>query len=129
MFAPLCVVLLKAKGVIDGATRNRDELEELQATCGMIMLQVIENARKVRHLRRSIRLPLVECVDKLADVARRYHEQATFARAVRFLRDGGDVRRLPHRIDAVVLIVGLGGVMNVMEQLDNVRQMLVSKPA
>lgn len=29
--APLCLALLKAKGVVDGTSRNRDALEELQA--------------------------------------------------------------------------------------------------
>lgn len=31
--APLCVALLKAKGIIDGASRNKEELKEIHEWC------------------------------------------------------------------------------------------------
>ncbi|CAM9487528.1 unnamed protein product, partial [Ectocarpus sp. 12 AP-2014] len=38
--APLCVALLEAKGVVDGASRNKEELQELHERCEMITVQV-----------------------------------------------------------------------------------------
>lgn len=43
--APLCVALLKAKGVVDEASRNKEELEELCERCDLITVQVIDKAK------------------------------------------------------------------------------------
>ena len=43
--APLCVALLEAKKVIDGASRNGEELEELCGHCDLITVQVIDKAK------------------------------------------------------------------------------------
>ena len=128
--APLCVALLKAKGIVEGASRNRDDLEQLRARCDMITVQVIDRYKDTNDVMDLS--PLLKCVDKLAEVAQRYHDQGTLARMAQFRRNGDDIQRLRDRIDAVVPIMGLAGVINIAEgvvdmkdQLEDVKRMLV----
>jgi len=125
--APLCVALLKAKDVVNGASRNKDDLKQLSDRCDMITVQVIDECkRKGSNVDVS---PLVACIDKLTDVAQRYHTKGRVARMAHFRKDGDDIQRLRDRIEAVVSTMGLAGVINIQDQLDDVRRMLVRTTA
>ena len=130
--APLCVALLEAKDVVDRACRNKEELKEVSARCGMIAVQVIAEFKTSPTSTIDV-TPLEKCVEKLEEVARRYHDQGRLSRMVQFRRDGDDIRRLSDRIDAVVPIMGLAGVFGVAEgvasiedRLKDVQKMVVS---
>lgn len=125
--APLCVALLKAKGIVDGASRNKEELGELCERCDLIAVQVIDKAKASNTSTIDV-FPLQKCVDKLEEVAERYHDQGRLARLAQFRRDGNDIQRLRARIEAVVPIMGLAGVVNNGEKLDQilVRKVLLS---
>ena len=123
--APLCKALLKAKGVVDAASRNKEELEELRQRCEMITVQVIDKAKSSKTSTIDVK-PLQECVDKLKEVAERYHDRGRFARLAAFRRDGDDIHRLRIRIEAVVPVMGLSSVVMIGEKLD---QILVRLPA
>lgn len=122
--APLCVALLKAKGIVDGASRNKEELAELCERCDLVTVQVIDKAKASNTSTIDVS-PLQGCVDKLDEVAKRYHDQGCLARLAQFRRDGDDIQRLRARIEAVVPIMGLAGVVNIMDRLEDVRQMVV----
>ena len=110
--APLCAALLKAKGVVDAASRNKEELEELHERCEMVTVQVIDKAKASKTSTIDVK-PLQECVDKLQVVAERYHDRGRLARLAQSRRDGDDIQRLRARIEAVVPIMGLAvGVIN-----------------
>lgn len=82
--APICVALLKAKSIIDGANRNKEELEELEELytwCDLITVHVIDKA-KTSNISMSTVAPLQECVHKLEEVAERYHSQRLYTRLV-----------------------------------------------
>ena len=128
--APLCVALLKAKDMVEGTSRNKDGLQQLSARCDMITVQVIDRCRGTTPVLDVS--PLVKCIEKLAEVAQRYHDQGTFARMAQFRRDGDDIQRLRDRIEAIVPIMGLTGVINIAEgvadmkdRLEDVQRMLV----
>lgn len=124
LLAPLCVALLKAKGVVDGVTRNKEELEGLGERCDLITVHVIDKCRDATTPLVDV-VPLFECVKKLEVVAQRYHDQGWFARLVRFGRDGDDIRRLSDRIEAIVPIMGLASCVNIASQLQDLQEMLV----
>lgn len=64
----------------------------------MIILQSERQVREECTPSATVDTPdLVKCVDKLAEVAQRSHDQGAFARMVQFLRDGEDIRRLRNR--------------------------------
>lgn len=111
--APLCTALLKAKKVVDGASSNGEELAELHKSCDLITVQVIEKARALNTSAIDVS-PLQECVDKLAVVSKRYHDQGRFAKLAQFRRDGDDIKRLRDRIGAVVPIMGLAGIVDLL---------------
>ena len=117
--APLCVALVKAKAVVDGARRNKDELTELCQRCDLITVQVIDKAKASRTAANDLS-PLQECIDKLKVVAERYHAQGCLARLARFRKDGDDIERLRARIEAVVPVMGLSVAMNSEEKLDQI---------
>lgn len=121
--APLCVALRQAKAVVDGASRNKDDLEQASERCDMITVQVIDVCRRKKSVVDVS--PLAECINKLTEVAQRYHAQGKFARMSQFRRDGKDIQRLRDRIEAVVSTMGLAGVVNIQDQLEDVRRMLV----
>ena len=108
--APLCVALLEAKKVIDGASRNGEELAELCELCDLITVQVIDKAKTSNTSTIDVK-PLQECVEKLKEVAKRYHDRGRFARLAQFRRDGDDIQRLRAHIKAVVRIMGLSGAV------------------
>ena len=117
--APLCASLLKAKGIVDGAKRNKEELEELGERCDLITVQVIGKAKASRN---PIDVsPLQKCIDKLKEVAKRYHDQGSLARLAQFRRDDEDIHRLRARIEAVVPIMGFAGVVNNADKLQEIR--------
>lgn len=111
--APLCVALLKAKSIVDGANRNKEELEELFTWCGLITVHVIDKA-KASKIATSVVAPLQKCVHELGEVAERYHSQRPSTRLVLFRKNDDDIQRLRARILAVVPIVGLAGVMDLL---------------
>lgn len=121
--APLCVALLKAKENLDGVKRNKEELEELHERCKIITVQVIDKVKASNTSRIDVS-HLQECVDKLEEVAQRYHDQGCLARLAQFRRDGDDIQRLHARIEAVIPIMGVVGVVNNGEML---KQILVRK--
>ena len=111
--APLCVALLKAKGVVDGASQSKEELEELCTWCDMITLQVIDKSKASSTPMFDVK-PLQKCIDKLGEVAGRYHHKWRLARLVQFRKDGEDIQRLRVRIQTVVPIMGLAGVVDLL---------------
>lgn len=117
--APLCVALLAAKGVVDEVDRSKQDLKELCTLCEVITAQIIEKAMASNTSIIDVR-PLVECVDKLTRLAKRYQNQGRLARMVQFRRDGEDIRRLRGRIEALVPIMGLAGVVNNGEKLEQI---------
>ena len=125
--APLCVALLKAKVAVDGAVRNREELEELCARCEIITVRVIDKARALKTSAIDV-TPLRECVDELKEVAERYHRRR-LTRLASFRRDGEDIERLRARVEAVPLVLGLADRVGIGEQLDAilVRKVMYSK--
>ncbi|CAM9091318.1 unnamed protein product, partial [Laminaria digitata] len=125
--APLCVALIKAKGIVDGASRNKEELAELCELCDLIAVQVIDKAKASNTSTIDV-APLQKCVDKLEEVAERYHDQGRLARMAQFRRDGDDIRRLRARIEAVVPIMGLAGVVNIGEKLNQILACLQPRP-
>ncbi len=124
--APLCAALLKAKGVVDAASRNKEELEELHQKCEMITVQVIDKAKASKTFTIDVK-PLQECVDKLKEVAERYHDQGRLARLAQFRRDGDDIQRLRKRIEDVLPIMGLERVLDNGEKLDQILMRLSTK--
>lgn len=104
--APLCVALLKAKEVVDGASRNKEELDELQMICKIITEKVIDKAEASKTSTINVK-PLQECVDQLKVVAERYHDRGRLARLVHFRTDGDDIQRLRARIRDIVPIMTL----------------------
>ena len=116
---PLCTALLKAKEVVDAASRNKEELAELQKSCEQFTAQVIDKAEASKTSTIDVK-PLQECVDKLKEVAERYHDRGCLARFAQSRRDGDDIQRLRKRIEAVVPIMGLSGVVNNGEKLDQI---------
>lgn len=108
--SPLCVALLKAKGIVDGAYSNKEELEELYTWCDLITVHVIDKA-EASNVSASMVAPLQKCVQKLEEVAERYHAQTKFARLLLFRKNGDDIQRLRARVLAVVPIMGLAGVV------------------
>eukprot|EP00752_Nemacystus_decipiens_P017435 g15629.t1 len=104
--APLCVALLKAKEVVDGASRNKEELEELLLICKIITEKVIYKAKASKTSTIDVK-PLQECVDKLKVVAERYHDRGRVARLVHFHTDGDDIQRLRVRVRDIVPIMTL----------------------
>eukprot|EP00752_Nemacystus_decipiens_P007557 g6751.t1 len=117
--APLCVALLKAKEVVDGASRNREELAELGEQCHLISVQVIDKAKAAGTSTIDVD-PLRGCVDKLAEVAKRYHDQGFLARVAQSRRYGNDIQRLRARLNAAVQTMGLSGVVTNGEKLDQI---------
>lgn len=132
--APLFVALQEAQVIVEGATRNQEELEELTARCAIISVQVLDKFRSTTLSKIDVK-PLIECFEKLKVVAKRYHDQGRCVRLVHFRRDGDDIRRLRNRIEAVVLSTGLAGVFqiaegvaNIEDQIKDVREILVRVP-
>eukprot|EP00752_Nemacystus_decipiens_P008588 g7668.t1 len=125
--APLCKALLKAKGVVDAASRNKEELEKLRQRCEMITVQVIDKTKSSKTSTIDVK-PLQECVDKLKEVAERYDDRGRFARLVRFRRDGDDIQRLRVRIEAVVPVMGLSSVVANGQKLDRILARLQPRP-
>lgn len=114
--APLCVALLKAKSIIDGANRNKEELGELYTWCDLITVHVIDKA-KTSNISTSTVAPLEKCVHKLEEVAERYRSQRPHTRLVLFRKNGDDIQKLRARILAVVPIMGLAGVVDLLVRL------------
>lgn len=122
--APLCKVLLEAKDMVDEASNNKQELQELYALCEVITVQVIVKA-KASKTSRIVVAPLVEFVDKLKIVAKRYHSRRTFTRLMQSIRNGDDIQKLRTSIENIVPIMGLSGVVLIADRLEDVRQMVV----
>eukprot|EP00903_Cladosiphon_okamuranus_P019673 g18082.t1 len=126
--APLCVALLKAKGVVDGASRNQEELKDLLERCDLITVQVIDKAKFSSNISTAYVSPLVECVAKLNEVAQRYNNKSRLAKLRRFRKDGEDIQKLRASIEAVVPIMGLAVVVNNRDKLDQILVSLQPSP-
>ena len=111
--APFCAALLKVKSVVDGANRNKEELEELYTWCDLITVHVIGKA-KTSNIPKNFVAPLEQCVHKLEEVAERYRSQRPHTRMVLFRKNGDDIQKLRARILAVVPIMGLAGAVDLM---------------
>lgn len=122
--APLCTTLLKVKGVVDGAKRNKEELEELCARCEMITVQVIQKANASRSSVIDVSL-LQQRVEELKVVAERYNKQKYFIRVAKSRKDSDDIHSLRTSIDAVVRDMGLASTVSIADQVEDVRQMVV----
>lgn len=111
--APLCVALLQAKSIVDGANRNKEELEELYTWCDLITVHVIDKA-KTSNISTTNVAPLQKCVEKLEEVAKRYNSQRWYTRLVLFRKNDDDIQKLRARILGVVPIMGLAGVVDLL---------------
>eukprot|EP00752_Nemacystus_decipiens_P010888 g9681.t1 len=109
--APLCVALLKVKGVVDGVSRNKEELEEMHKWCRLITEQVIVKAKASSTSTIDVS-PLQKCVDELNKVAKRHRDRGRLARFVHSRNDGEDIQRLRVSIQTVVPIMGLAAVVD-----------------
>eukprot|EP00752_Nemacystus_decipiens_P007264 g6502.t1 len=125
--APLCVALRDVKGVIDGASRNGEELQELRALCETITVHAIDRV-KTSNIPGLDVGPLQQCVDKLEEVAKRYHDRSWLARLAQYRRDGDDIQRLRKRLENVVPAMGLAGVVDNREKLDQILALLQPPP-
>ena len=114
--APLCVALLKAKGIVDGVSRNKEELAEMHAWCHLITEQVIDKAKASTASTIDVS-PLQSCVDDLKKVAKRCRDRGRVSRLVHSRKDGEDIQRLRDSIQTLVPIMGLAGVVNLMVRL------------
>lgn len=110
---------------MDGAQRNKDDLEELQMLCTVLTAQVIEKCSAGKTLAIDV-TPLTRCVRKLELVAGRYSGRGILSRMANFRRDGDDIRRLRSRIRDVVPILGLAATTHVSDQLERMQSLLVS---
>lgn len=126
--APLCKALLKAKGIVDRASRKKEELEELCEQCDLITWQVIDKADALNTSTIDVSR-LQGCIDELKEVAERYHGKGRLARLAHSGRDGDDIQRLRARIEAVVPIMGLAVGMNNAKKLEQVQQILLVRLA
>ena len=125
--APLCIALLKVKGVVDGASRNREELARLCEMCESITVQVVDKAKASKTSTIDVK-PRQECIHKVEEVAERYHDRGCLARLAQFRRDGDDIQRLRKRINDVVRIMGLSGVVNNGDKLDHMLDLVRAIP-
>lgn len=82
--APLCKALLKAKAIVDGASRNKEELAGLHERCDLITVQVIDDKTKASNSSTIDVSPLKQRIDQLKDVAERYHDRGRWARLAQF---------------------------------------------
>eukprot|EP00752_Nemacystus_decipiens_P003122 g2891.t1 len=127
--APLCKALLKAKGVVDAVSRNKEELEELEELeklygwCELIAVQLIDKAKASTSLTFGVD-SLHRCFVELKAVAERYRKKRWWARLVHFRKDGEDIRKLRARIDAEVRNMGLAVSLNNAEVLEDVRRIV-----
>lgn len=118
-----CIALQEAKGIVDGAKRNKEQLEKLRERCESITVQVIDKARASTSSQIDL-TPLEKCVDEIKALVKRYDAQGCCARLVQFRRDGDDIEGLRETIEAVVPVMGLAvGVTAV----DLANQILVRK--
>lgn len=104
--APLCVALLKAKEAVDGASRNKEELEELLKLCKIITEKVIDKAEALRTSIIDVSL-LQKHVHDLNKVASRCRDQGRFAKRMHFRTNGEEIQRLRARIRDIVPIMTL----------------------
>ncbi|CAM9559508.1 unnamed protein product [Ectocarpus sp. 6 AP-2014] len=121
--APLCTILLKVKGVVDGAKRNKEELEELCARCEMITVQVIQEANASRSSAIDVSL-LQQRVEELKVVAERYNKQRYFVQVAKSRKNSDDIQSLRTRFDAVVRDMGLASTVSIADHVDDMRRMV-----
>lgn len=117
--APLCVALRNAKGIVDEASRNQEDLKGLCAQCELITVQVIDRFRASNASTIDVS-PLRKCVDELQGVAERQQDQGRLVRLARFRKNGDEIQRLRARIERAISIMGLAGVVNNDEKLDRI---------
>ncbi|CAN0179829.1 unnamed protein product [Scytosiphon promiscuus] len=132
--APLCIALKKAKEVVDGASRNQKELEELHERCGLITKHVIDKVKDTNSSTIDV-APLRGCVDDLTEMATRYQNRKRSARLTRLCKsskDGEEIQRLRARIEAMVPIMGLSVGVTTDKRVANIesgmRQTMAPRP-
>lgn len=117
--APLFAALQAVKETFDGVKRHREQLEELHDHCTVITMHVI-----IRCNTPSSKIdiaPLKKCVADLVELVTSYSTGGLLAKVGRYRRDKDRVDKLRRDIEALVPIMGLGGVARVSEQLESMR--------
>lgn len=117
--APVFVALKLARRMFDGVKRHREQLEELHDQCTVITTHVI-----IKCNTQSSKIdiaPLEKCVADLIALATRNSIGGMFAKIGTYRRDKNRIDKLRREIEALVPIMGLGGVVRVSEQLESVR--------
>lgn len=122
--APVCVALLAAKEYVDGAGENKKELGELEERCTMITVRVNNEFQGSQTPTIDVE-PLVNCVEELTQVAKRYNDQGSCWQMVQFRRHGHDIRRLGKKIETTVRTMGLARIFNTQERLERIQNMVV----
>lgn len=115
---PLLVALKLARDTFDEVNRHRKQLEELHDQCMVITTHVF-NRCDAQSSNIDI-APLVKCVADLMVLATSYSVGATIAKAARY-RDDDRIDGLRRDIEALVPIMGLGGVVKVSGQLESIQ--------
>lgn len=119
-----CIALREAKGIVDEAKRNKEQLEKLHERCELITVQVINKAKASRISEIDLS-PLEECVDDIKALVKRYDAQGCCARLVQFRRDGDDIQKLRESIEAVVPIMGLSAGVTAVDQNNQIMVRIV----
>lgn len=110
-----CIALREAKGIVDEAKRNKEQLEKLGKRCELITVHVINKAKASTSSQVDF-TPLEKCVDDIKALVKRYDAQGCCARLVQFRRDGDDIEGLRETIEAVVPVMGLSAGVTAVEQ-------------
>ncbi|CAM9536411.1 unnamed protein product, partial [Scytosiphon promiscuus] len=122
-----CIALREAKGIVEEAKRNKEQLEKLHERCELITVQVINKAQASRSSEIDF-TRLKRCVDDIKTLVQRYDEQGCCARLVQFRRDGDDIQELRESIEAVVPIMGLSAVVTAVDQNNQILALLQPRP-
>lgn len=116
LVAPLFVALKQARGMVEGASRNKEELEELLELCRLTTHQVMEREKETPNIGVNLS-PLLECIREIQAMAKRHRVQGCCAKAICFGRHSDDIQRLRVRIKDCTQIVTLALVVDNGETL------------
>lgn len=122
--APLCIALQKGKGMVDRASRNKQELNELLNWCWSITVQVINKIKALETSTIDVTL-LLECVFELQAVAERRRGQGRCSSLMFSHRDGDDIQRLRTKIKGAERFMALAIGVELRGEIDqmSVRRM------
>lgn len=117
--APIFVALKIVKEMFDDVHRCKEHLEELHHRCIVITTYVIVKCNS-KGSKIDV-TPLEGCVKTLMGLALQCSVQGMFSRLVKYRRDKDQIERLRGRVEGLVQIMGLAGVVRVSEQVEGVR--------